>query len=210
MSTCIFLIRIRCPVSVYLLGGGNLILRGVKDSTKDVDFIVDDRQTFVALAESLQGLKSEECSDLEAAYNQLDPSIVLEKDGRPRWDIFVEAIVGQPAPRRGACRRREATDIGLGGAANSSKTARQPDRTLAGPRSRSHAVARPLPRVHSVITTSHTPSCRVFSVKHEGTAFYRRKQRGYRGPPCPWVKRVKPLSVCIPDSPIYLLINRSK
>jgi len=41
-----------------------------------------------------------------------------------------------------------------------------------GARFRSHAVARPLPRVYSVIATLHTPPCRVFSVKHEGTSFY--------------------------------------
>ena len=87
--------HLETPVDVYLLGGGNLILRGVKDSTKDIDLVVADGQTFVTLAESLQELGYEERSDLEAAYNQLNPSIVLEKDGFPRWDIFVEAVAGQ-------------------------------------------------------------------------------------------------------------------
>ncbi|WP_256290869.1 ArsR family transcriptional regulator [Halobellus inordinatus] len=87
--------HLETPVDVYLLGGGNLILRGLKDSTKDVDIVVEDGQTFFALAESLQDLGYEERSDLEAAYNQLDPSIVLEKEGFPRWDIFVEAVAGQ-------------------------------------------------------------------------------------------------------------------
>ena len=82
-------------VDVYLLGGGNLILRGLKDSTKDVDLVVEDGQTFFAIAESLQDLGYEERGDLEAAYNQLDPSIVLEKEGFPRWDIFVETVAGQ-------------------------------------------------------------------------------------------------------------------
>ncbi|MDL0131407.1 ArsR family transcriptional regulator [Halobacterium salinarum] len=83
------------PVDVYLLGGGNLILRGLKDSTKDVDLVVAEGQTFFTIAESLQDLGYEERRDLEAAYNQLDPSIVLEKEGFPRWDIFVEAVAGQ-------------------------------------------------------------------------------------------------------------------
>jgi DNA-binding HxlR family transcriptional regulator len=87
--------HLETPVDVYLLGGGNLILRGLKDSTKDVDLVVADGQTFFAIAESLQDLGYEERSDLEAAYNQLDPSIVLEKEGFPRWDIFVEAVAGQ-------------------------------------------------------------------------------------------------------------------
>ena len=87
--------HLETPVDVYLLGGGNLILRGVKDSTKDIDLVVADGQTFFTLAESLQELGYEERSDLETAYNQLNPSIVLEKDGCPRWDIFVEAVAGQ-------------------------------------------------------------------------------------------------------------------
>ncbi|MEF8826554.1 MAG: helix-turn-helix domain-containing protein [Halapricum sp.] len=87
--------RLETAVDVYLLGGGNLILRGLKDSTKDVDLVVEDGQTFFALAESLRDLGYEERGDLEAAYTQLDPSIVLEKEGFPRWDIFVETVAGQ-------------------------------------------------------------------------------------------------------------------
>lgn len=87
--------HLETTVDAYLLGGGNLILRGLKDSTKDVDLVVKDGQTFFAIAESLQDLGYEERGDLEAAYSQLDPSIVLEKEGFPRWDIFVETVAGQ-------------------------------------------------------------------------------------------------------------------
>jgi len=87
--------QLETPVDVYLLGGGNLILRGLKDSTKDVDLVVEDGQTFVTVAETLQDQGYEERGDLEAAYTQLDPSIVLEKEGFPRWDIFVETVAGQ-------------------------------------------------------------------------------------------------------------------
>lgn len=87
--------HLEATVDVYLLGGSNLILRGLKDSTKDVDIVVEDGQTFVALAESLQELGYEERGDLEDAYNQLDPSIVLEKEGFPHWEIFVETVAGQ-------------------------------------------------------------------------------------------------------------------
>ncbi|MFB6187227.1 MAG: transcriptional regulator, partial [Halobacteriaceae archaeon] len=31
-------------VKTYLLGGGNLILRGLKDATKDIDLVVDSRE----------------------------------------------------------------------------------------------------------------------------------------------------------------------
>lgn len=87
--------HLKTTVDAYLLGGGNLILRSLKDSTKDVDLVVEDGQTFFAIAESLQELGYQERGDLEAAYNQLDPNIVLEKEGFPRWDIFVETVAGQ-------------------------------------------------------------------------------------------------------------------
>ena len=87
--------QLEAPLDVYLLGGGNLILRGLKDSTKDVDLVVEDGQTFGAVAETLQDQGYEERGDLEAAYAHLDSSIVLEKEGFPRWDIFVTTVAGQ-------------------------------------------------------------------------------------------------------------------
>lgn len=87
--------RLDDRLDVYLLGGGNLILRGLKDSTKDVDLVVEDRQTFRTLVEALREAGYEERGALERAYEQLDPSIVLEKAAFPRWDVFVETVAGQ-------------------------------------------------------------------------------------------------------------------
>jgi predicted nucleotidyltransferase len=84
-------------VGAYLLGGTNLILRGLKNTTKDIDVVVEDRETFLRLVDALQELGYEERRDLEAAYEQLAPSLVLERDGFPRWDIFV-AVVATHCP----------------------------------------------------------------------------------------------------------------
>lgn len=81
-------------VDAYLLGGGNLILRGLKDSTKDLDIVVEDREDFMALGETLRGMGYEERRDLEEAYEKLDPAVVFEREGSPRYDIFVETVVG--------------------------------------------------------------------------------------------------------------------
>lgn len=82
-------------VDAYLLGGGNLILRGVKDSTKDLDIVVDSNEALLKLGETLRELDYEERTDLEAAYKELDPAVVFEKDGSPRYDIFVEVVAGK-------------------------------------------------------------------------------------------------------------------
>lgn len=81
-------------VDAYLLGGGNLILRELKDSTKDIDIVVDDRDSFMALGEALREIGYEERTDLEEAYEKLEPAVVFEKEGSPRYDIFVEAVAG--------------------------------------------------------------------------------------------------------------------
>jgi predicted transcriptional regulator/DNA-binding transcriptional ArsR family regulator len=82
-------------VDAYLLGGGNLILRELKDSTKDLDIVVDDRDSFMALGEALRETGYEERTDLEEAYEKLEPAVVFEKDGSPRYDIFVEVVAGK-------------------------------------------------------------------------------------------------------------------
>jgi hypothetical protein len=79
-------------VDAYLLGGANLILRGLKDTTKDIDVVLADQEIFLTLVNALQEVGYEERRNLEAAYEQLAPSLVLEKDGFPRWDVFVDVV----------------------------------------------------------------------------------------------------------------------
>ena len=46
------IINLQDSVSVYLIGGGNLALRGVKESTKDIDIIVKNKTQFSLLTKS--------------------------------------------------------------------------------------------------------------------------------------------------------------
>lgn len=80
------------PVDAYLLGGANLILRDLKDTTKDIDVVLRTPEEVRVLSAALQEVGYVERSELEAAYEQLAPHIVLEKDGFPQWDIFVERV----------------------------------------------------------------------------------------------------------------------
>jgi hypothetical protein len=79
-------------VDAYLLGGANLILRGLKDTTKDIDVVLKDREAFLALVDALQDVGYQERRNLEDAYEQLAPNLVLEQEGFPRWDIFVDVV----------------------------------------------------------------------------------------------------------------------
>lgn len=81
-------------VTVYLLGGANLILRGLKDTTKDIDVVLENEDSFVELKETLEGLGYKERKDVDHVYEKLDTSAILEKKGFPRWDIFVREVAG--------------------------------------------------------------------------------------------------------------------
>lgn len=79
-------------VDAYLLGGANLILRDLKDTTKDIDVVLRSPEEVRVLVAGLQDVGYVERSELEAAYEQLAPHIVLEKEGFPQWDIFVDRV----------------------------------------------------------------------------------------------------------------------
>ncbi|MFB6193900.1 MAG: winged helix-turn-helix domain-containing protein, partial [Halobaculum sp.] len=87
--------QVEGETELYLLGGGNLILRGLKDATKDIDVVVESTTHLRTLSAALDGLGYEERDDLEAPYEEMNPRVVLEKRGFPRWDIFVEVVASK-------------------------------------------------------------------------------------------------------------------
>jgi hypothetical protein len=83
---------VQSETSVYLLGGANLILRNLKDTTKDIDVVVIDDTILGQLTETLGDLSYEKRTDLERVYETLHPSVIVERQGFPRWDIFVDVV----------------------------------------------------------------------------------------------------------------------
>ncbi len=81
-------------MDVYLIGGGNLIMRDLKDSTKDIDIILEDKKNLDIFVDTLQEAGYERNTELKKTYERLDARTVLEKPNRPRWDIFVEKVAG--------------------------------------------------------------------------------------------------------------------
>ncbi|MFW6144455.1 MAG: DUF6036 family nucleotidyltransferase [Candidatus Natronoplasma sp.] len=79
---------------VYLIGGGNLILRGLKDSTKDIDIVLGGKEDLDRFVSALQKAGYERNTVLKKTYERLDTRTVLEKTNHPRWDIFVEKVAG--------------------------------------------------------------------------------------------------------------------
>jgi predicted transcriptional regulator len=79
-------------IDVYLLGGGNLISRGLKDTTKDIDLVLSDEDAYRDMVQVLRELGYEERGEIDDVYEDLDASIILERDHGPRWDIFVGVV----------------------------------------------------------------------------------------------------------------------
>ncbi|MFB6187228.1 MAG: transcriptional regulator, partial [Halobacteriaceae archaeon] len=50
---------------------------------------------FTILVETLHEQGFSERTEIERAYEELDPSIILAKDGFPNWDIFIEEVAGK-------------------------------------------------------------------------------------------------------------------
>ncbi len=86
--------RLDAEADAYLLGGANLIFRGLKDATKDVDVLLENGTDFDTLVGALEELGYEEKLEVERAYEELEPGAVMERRGSPRWDIFVEDVAG--------------------------------------------------------------------------------------------------------------------
>lgn len=79
-------------IDVYLLGGGNLISRDLKDTTKDIDLVMDEEDAYRHLVQALRELGYEERGEIDDVYEDLDTSIILERGQGPRWDIFVDVV----------------------------------------------------------------------------------------------------------------------
>lgn len=80
-------------ITIYLVGGVNLILRNLKDSTKDIDVVFDDRNKMGELIKALHRLEySEDVGSVK--YDRLRPDAVLKRKGSPRWDVFLGDVAG--------------------------------------------------------------------------------------------------------------------
>lgn len=80
-------------LTVYLIGGGALTLEDLKNATKDIDLIVQEKAELQLLWRVLTSAGYEPEGDLAEAYEALEAAFILEKDRR-RFDVFHEQVAG--------------------------------------------------------------------------------------------------------------------
>ena len=97
--------------SVYLIGGGNMMLRGMKTATKDIDFVLEGRAEFETLRDALREIGFERKTRIERTYMDMAPSLVVERD-KMRIDIFTKTVCNALRLTREMERHAETKAIG--------------------------------------------------------------------------------------------------
>lgn len=99
--------RLRTGVNVYLVGGGAMSLRNLKDTTKDIDLVATNNMDYERLLATLGELGYEEVTDLGEEYRQLGARLCVENDDGCRIDLFNEQVANKLFLSEGMRKRSE-------------------------------------------------------------------------------------------------------
>ena len=86
---------LHADVTAFLIGGGAMAFRGLKDTTKDIDLVVTTEDEFDRLLAALGDQGYEEVSDLDETYQQLGARLCLENDDGCRIDVFNRQVANK-------------------------------------------------------------------------------------------------------------------
>lgn len=87
--------RLDEPLTVYLIGGGAMALRNRKESTKDIDVVVDSESAYSRFRDVLSRVGYREIDSLEDEYRQLGARCCVENEDGCRFDVFDRQVVGK-------------------------------------------------------------------------------------------------------------------
>lgn len=79
---------LHAEVTAFLIGGGAMAFRGLKDTTKDIDLVVTTDIAFDRLRAALQDRGYAEVSELDETYQRLGARLCVENDDGCRIDVF--------------------------------------------------------------------------------------------------------------------------
>ncbi|QZY01190.1 hypothetical protein [Halobaculum rubrum] len=83
------------PVDAYLIGGGAMSLRDLKDTTKDIDLVVANEDGYKRLLGGLESLGYEEVTDLGEEYDALGARHCVRNDDGCQIDLFHRQIANK-------------------------------------------------------------------------------------------------------------------
>ena len=84
--------HLQTDVDAYLIGGGAMSLRNLKDTTKDIDLVVANEEAFSRLMGTLRELGYEEVTDLGEEYAELGARHCIRNEDGCQLDLFHRQI----------------------------------------------------------------------------------------------------------------------
>lgn len=100
--------QLETELTVYLIGGGAMAFRSLKETTKDIDLIVTDGDDLRVLQAVLLDNGYDVVKEPGEEYDDLGAQRILENDDGCRIDIFNRQVVDKLVLSEGMCRRSEA------------------------------------------------------------------------------------------------------
>ena len=84
------------PLTAYVIGGENMRIKGLKESTMDCDLVVESEKGFKALARSLEKIGYRLTMERNDQSDARSPaSGVFEHASKPTVDLFVKSVFGR-------------------------------------------------------------------------------------------------------------------
>ena len=99
---------LHAEVTAFLIGGGAMAFRGLKDTTKDIDLVVTTETAFDRLLAALDDQGYEEVSELDETYQQLGARLCVENEDGCRIDVFNRQVANKLIFSDGMRQRSEA------------------------------------------------------------------------------------------------------
>ena len=84
--------QLETSVTAYLVGGGAMSLRNLKDTTKDIDLVVTSEVELRRLMGTIEELGYDEVTDLGAEYDRLGARHCMRNDDGCQFDVFNRQI----------------------------------------------------------------------------------------------------------------------
>jgi len=100
--------QLETELTVYLIGGGAMSFRGLKETTKDIDLIVTDGDDLRVLQAVLLDNGYDIVKEPGEEYDDLGAQRILENDDGCRIDIFNQQVIDKLVLSEGMRRRSEA------------------------------------------------------------------------------------------------------
>lgn len=84
--------ELQTEVTAFLVGGGAMSLRDLKDTTKDIDLVVTNNEGYERLLGTLNGMGYEEITELGDEYERLGARHCVRNDDGCQIDLFNKQI----------------------------------------------------------------------------------------------------------------------